>query len=93
MYIEKKFKWIKIRVDHTGSQSASRQLEEYRNPAGLWSNSVCAFCLSQINDAEKIFGTAQSEILVVIAEAYDVALEISPGKITYDCFTLHKNKM
>lgn len=52
---------------------------------------VCMFCLLQISDAEKILGIVQSEVLVVMAEAYDVALEISPGKNDYNSFILHKN--
>lgn len=86
-------KYIQMCVADSGSQSASRRLGEYRCPVDLWSKSVCAFGLLQINDAEKIFGTAQSEILIVIAEAYDVALEISPGKTGHDGLVLHKNNI
>lgn len=41
---------------------------------------MCPFCLSQISDAERILGIVHSENLTAGGEAYDVALEISPGR-------------
>lgn len=41
--------------------------------------SACLF-LFQVSDVEKILGIVHTETIQVSAEAYDIALDISPGK-------------
>lgn len=78
-------------MDPSGYKSKDPDDYESSNIQLICDLKVCMFCLLQISDAEKILGIVQSEVLVVMAEAYDVALEISPGKNDYNSFILHKN--
>ena len=47
-------------------------------------NGLCV--LFQVSDVEKILGIVQTENIQVTAEAYDIALDISPGR---KCNSLH----
>lgn len=48
------------------------------------------FCvLFQVSDVEKILGIVHTENIQVTAEAYDIALDISPGR---NCSGLHSIK-
>lgn len=51
---------------------------------------VCLF-LFQVSDVEKILGIVHTETIQVSAEAYDIALDISPGKKSVALHKLYMN--
>lgn len=54
-----------------------------KKPTGISQESWCvdvSRCLFQVSDVEKILGVVHTENLQVSAEAYEIALDISPGR-------------
>lgn len=47
--------------------------------------------LFQVSDVEKILGIVHTETIQVSAEAYDIALDISPGKNSVQLHKLYMN--
>lgn len=53
-------------------------------------HNACLF-LFQVSDVEKILGIVHTETIQVSAEAYDIALDISPGKKSVELHKLYMN--